>query len=818
MRSIRLVAVILAVLVGLASCSRDPAVVKKRYLESGNKYFDKGRYKEASIQYRNALKRDPKYGLAYYKLALVNLKTGEASSAVSALSRAKELLALDATDPKGIKKLPAADRPEEYWDTVTKLADLYLAYGRDGTTQKVLPQFMKDVEAIIKELMDHDKNSFDGHRLTADMDFTKAIDAYQEKHEDEGLKYLDLSLMEYRITESIKPGQQGVWMQLARALTAKARTEMAKKDVASANSYYAEAEAQYRRLIVKDKTFPLAYNELYRLLLMENKPSDAEQLIKLAIANNPKQFTYLTSLARHYIMFQRRDEMLNVLAQIKSHAAEWDQAYLTVGAIYLSMGDGDSAIKEYREGIAKDPKRKVTYQKSIIEVLMRQGKRGEAAEINAQILKDNPKDNDARGLTAQLMLERGEIAKALGELQAVVTTAPSNPIERYNLGRAHAAMGEVELARQQFAKAIELSPTYMPPRLAMAQLQMSRGEFDAAIKTAEEILKIDPGNGGAHLIRSAGLMGNHKLPEARTLLDGMAKSNPSSPDVAFQLGLLNLTEKKYKDADESFRRAYQLNPANPRGLLGVVENYLAQNKPDEAMKILQTESDKAPDRMDLKMLLANTAARLGKFDQSIEVYTVVLAKAQKGLEQADIYLRIGEAYRRKGELDKAIQAMQKARENAPGNVVVLSELAIVLDAASRKPEAKQVYEAALKLDPNNAVVLNNLAFLLAETGGDYDDALTKAQRAKQISPALHEISDTLGWIYLKKSRPEDAIDVFKELVAKEPHVSTYRFHLGMAYKQKGDKTKALEQLKEALKLSPAQEEKGKIQQLINDLG
>ena len=105
MRSIRFVAVILAVLVGLASCSRDPAVVKKRYLESGNKYFDKGRYKEASIQYRNALKRDPKYGLAYYKLALVNLKTGEVAAAVSALSRAKELLALDAQG----KPLPAAD-------------------------------------------------------------------------------------------------------------------------------------------------------------------------------------------------------------------------------------------------------------------------------------------------------------------------------------------------------------------------------------------------------------------------------------------------------------------------------------------------------------------------------------------------------------------------------------------------------------------------------------------------------------------------------------------------------------------------------------
>src|ERR1039458_571561 len=107
MRSIRLVAVILAVLVGLSSCSRDPNVVKKHYLESGNKYFDKGRYKEASIQYRNALKRDQKYGAAYYKLALVSLRVGDTGGAASALRRAVELI------PK--------DQPD-YWDATVKLS------------------------------------------------------------------------------------------------------------------------------------------------------------------------------------------------------------------------------------------------------------------------------------------------------------------------------------------------------------------------------------------------------------------------------------------------------------------------------------------------------------------------------------------------------------------------------------------------------------------------------------------------------------------------------------------------------------------------
>src|SRR5436190_24180601 len=98
MGSIRLIAVVLTVLFGLASCSRDPEVVKKRYLESGNKYFEKGRYKEASIQYRNALKRDAKYGAAHYKLALVALQVKDIGGAVGSLNRAIELLKPDQPD------------------------------------------------------------------------------------------------------------------------------------------------------------------------------------------------------------------------------------------------------------------------------------------------------------------------------------------------------------------------------------------------------------------------------------------------------------------------------------------------------------------------------------------------------------------------------------------------------------------------------------------------------------------------------------------------------------------------------------------------
>ena len=309
-----------------------------------------------------------------------------------------------------------------------------------------------------------------------------------------------------------------------------------------------------------------------------------------------------------------------------------------MGDFYLRMGDGDSAIREYREGMAKDVKRKATYEKRIIEVLMRQGKRAEAAELNSQILKDDPNDNDARGLAATFMLDKGDVTKALTELQAVVTHSPDNPVAQYNLGRAHAARGEWEQARQHFQKAIDLRPDYVLARLALAQLQVTRGDFDAALKSSQQVLAIDRNNNNARLIASAALMGQKKFGDSRQLLDAMLKANPSSPDVLFQLGVVNLAENKYKEAEDAFRRSYELNPANSRGLMGMVETEMAQNHPDQAMQLLQTESAKAPNRMDFLLALGNTAVRAGKFDLAISYFEKVAASLAERVESARRHL------------------------------------------------------------------------------------------------------------------------------------------------------------------------------------
>ena len=91
----------------IASCNQDPKAQAQRYLNNGNKFFDKGKYKEASIMYRRALQKDMKYGDAYYRLGLTEVKLLAIGDAARALRRAVEL------QPNNV-------------DAANKLAEIYL--------------------------------------------------------------------------------------------------------------------------------------------------------------------------------------------------------------------------------------------------------------------------------------------------------------------------------------------------------------------------------------------------------------------------------------------------------------------------------------------------------------------------------------------------------------------------------------------------------------------------------------------------------------------------------------------------------------------
>ncbi|MEK7404324.1 MAG: tetratricopeptide repeat protein [Acidobacteriota bacterium] len=774
MRTRFLPAVVLLLAAAL-SCSRDPEVVKRKYLESGNRYFDKGQYKEASIMYRQALRKDARYGEAYYRFGLTQLRLGRPPEAARSLRRA-------------VETLPA--NSAYLTDSKTQLADIYLAglIATDPSSKRQIEYLRGELKTLAEQLP---PNSVARLRYLGYYHLS--------------LRNLQDAIAQFRKANELSPLQPRVVLPLAQSLIAAGQD--------------AEAEKLAKTLLDKDKTFGPVYDLLYLQYAKSNRLEEAEQILQAKVDNNPKQAIYLLQLAAHYYGMKRLPDASAVLARLTANLQDFPAAYEQVGDFYFRRGDFDGAVRHYEDGLKKDPKRKLLFQKKKAEVLIAQGKRNEAYRLLEEVLKEDSGDVQAHALRSSLLIETGtpkEVQTAISELQAMVSRMPDNVVLRFNLGRALLRKGDRDQARTQFQEAIKKQPGFLPPRIALAELHLVKAEFPLALQTAREVLELDPRNLGAKLISTNALAGMGNLPQARSNVTSTIQEHPDSREARMQMAMLDLVERRFKDAEQAFQKLHETAaPADLRGLMGLSEAYASQDQYAKAIDLLRSELGKNPEQSGIRQALANIAVRAKRYDVAISEYNNLLAKAPS---DGALHLRVGEAQRRSGDIKAATASFRKSMQFLPNEPAPVVALALLLEGSGQRGEARALYEQILRLQPDHPVALNNLAYMLAETGGDLDQALTLAQRARQKMPQDVNVADTLGWIYIKKNLSDQAIEIFRDLTRQQPQISTFHYHLAVALYQKGDKIEARKALQAAQQNKPSAEESVRIKELLAKVG
>ena len=758
----------LAIAILAASCNRDPQVQAARFVENGNKFFEKTKYKEASIMYRRALQRDLRNGEAYYRLGLTNIKLGLYGDAVRILHRAVEL------QPKNM-------------DAAVKLADIYmLATSQDPAHTT---QLLKEVKDLADRMLQQDPKFHEGHRLMGQL----------------GLLQNDpeLAVKEFEITRQLMPGKPEYELGYFQALAASKR--------------FPEAEDVARRLIASNKTYAPIYDLLYVNYMNQKRTREAEQVLSEKAANNPKQANFLLQLAGHYLITGQTAKMDQSLGRLNDEKEFPDGHLLAGDFLFFRARQLELARQQYDAGANAFPKDKATYQKRMIELLASSARNTEANELVGSVLKDNPKDDDARAMKAALQLQTGDLKQirlAANELQSLVAKTPDNHLLRYNLARAYLAENETEQARLQLEAAIKIRPDFVIGKESLAALYLSKGDAGKALKEAEESIKLDPNQLPARLVRSSALLVIGDKDKAREELNTVLRMAPDNPDARYQVGFMAWQEKDFKRAAELFGSIMKNNPKDIRGVVGMVETLASQKKMDEAIKTVQTTLAQDPKRDDYRTVLANLYARSDRFDEAIKIFEE-LSKSQP--RNGELLLRMAESQRRKGDIDTSMQTFRRASQVSQGDVRPLLQLGLMLDGTGRRDQAKPIYEQVLKIDPDQPVALNNLAFIKAEEGIDLDVAMTMAQKARQKLPAAPSIKDTLGWIYVKKNLADDAISLLKDVVKADPTNPSFRYHYGMALLQKGNRPEAKKELEEASRSKPSKDDAGKISQALATL-
>jgi tetratricopeptide (TPR) repeat protein len=717
-------------------CSRDPHAAMLKYAKSGDEYAAAGRPAEAIIQYRNALEKEPKASDVRLKLADAYLKQGEVAKGVQEYIRAADAV----SDPA----------------VQLKAGGLLLMAGH-----------FDDAKVRAEKVLTADPKNVGAQVLLAN-----AL---------AGLKDLDGAVSELEEAIQLNPDRSATYANLGQLEFGRGNRDSAKQ--------------AFERAVELAPKSASSHMALGRFFWATSQLLQAESELKEALNVEHDNVLALRSLATFYLATNRRDQAEPFLRRV-FELTKNAQAALAL-ADYYALQEKDASARELLEPLTKDPKMSASANTRLAVMDRLAGHPAEAYTRIDSILATDSKQLPALLLKSSFLLEDGKLDDALTAAMAAVQAHPDALAAHTTLGRIQAAKRQPDAAIAAYQEAIRLNPLATNAKIALARLQLAKGQADSSVGVAEDALKAQPQNPDARLVLVQGLIQKGDLPRAQSELDALRAKFPDSAPVHVQSGMLYGRKRLFADARREFERALQLTPGSLESIGGLVALDLATQKPADARARVDTLTQTPGAKPAALMLAGRTYATTGDLKTAEQLFRRVVSEDPT---QLSAYNALGQLYAKQNRIPEALAEFEALAKRDPKPVPALTLAGMLMEGQGDRAGAQRRYERAVQLDPNAAVAANNLAWIYTQNGGNMDVALQLAQAAKRQLPNTPEVSDTLGFIYYKKNLSSLAVPLLEATVEKEPSNPEYHYHLGLAYGQIGDRTKASESLTRALAL------------------
>jgi tetratricopeptide (TPR) repeat protein len=127
---------------------------------------------------------------------------------------------------------------------------------------------------------------------------------------------------------------------------------------------------------------------------------------------------------------------------------------------------------------------------------------------------------------------------------------------------------------------------------------------------------------------------------------------------------------------------------------------------------------------------------------------------------------------------------------------------VLYEKTDRFEEALRQMRRILIITPDHADALNFIGYSYADRNLHLDEAEELIKKALRLKPGNAYIIDSLGWVYFRQNKPEQAIEWLTEAARLQPDDVAIGEHLGDAYVQNGQFQEALNIYQKMLKLRP----------------
>jgi pentatricopeptide repeat protein len=197
--------------------------------------------------------------------------------------------------------------------------------------------------------------------------------------------------------------------------------------------------------------------------LAENKPDDAVQNFKTAVAKQPKDPNGYGALSDLYTRQKNYDGAAQVIQAGLKEQPDNVNFRLTSAGLDILKGDQTAAMAQY-ESLLKDQPNSVLAVNNLASLIL--DNRSDKESIDKAVaLADKLKGASLpqfQDTFAWAQFKKGDYKVAVKTLEAVEVKMPDSAVVHYHLGMSYAAAGEADKAAEQFKTALGLEPDGTP--------------------------------------------------------------------------------------------------------------------------------------------------------------------------------------------------------------------------------------------------------------------------------------------------------------------------------------------------------------------
>ncbi|MHC5061272.1 MAG: tetratricopeptide repeat protein [Planctomycetota bacterium] len=473
---------------------------------------------------------------------------------------------------------------------------------------------------------------------------------------------------------------------------------------------------------------------------------------------------------------------------------------------------------------------------------MQQNRLDEAKELFNKLLRNEP---DSFVLTSQLIelnLRQGKEDEAL-ELCNKMVDRLNNASAYLLRGKTHLSLGQMQLAKEDMEKALEMEPDGVRTLMFKAQLHRSMGEIDEAVSTVRQVAALAPDNYQTQKQAAIILMASKDEQTRRRGIDFLDKAltlNPKDTELLFykaQSLLLEGTGSSVGQAVSILTKVTNQQPEMPQAWAMLAELYLEQNEPALAMdwalqglshlpddKILmlakaRCESarspvlaiptlkslmEKHPDDSDVAVSLAGTYIMAGEPANAVTLLKSHLASA-KSTDVAKMNIALAEAVYQSGNVEEAQKLFAQLYKKQPDNSAVILAHSRVLKKHKQWPTLITKVVNWHKGHPQDTITLRLITEGLAtdQESGARETAENILRTIIDQDPQCFEALNALAILMHMSGRTSEAAELYEKVLKLDPDRTTALNNLAwILCRKQGKCEQALELVERGLKKNP----------------